>query len=240
MDPIEYFIKSNRRFSVNLFLNTHARLVVIQASQGYILYDDVVKTLSVPSSSSSPGPDISAYAGVLYEAVFVPTISKKGVVAHKLLPESLNSDQTLIDRIVLALSARCSSAADMACVEEFKREAQGSALGNNGVLSGSQASPHLLQPSSSSNPNSEAESRVEYEGSVHSSAAGGGLMVPKSYHELLSRFPENIDMAEDVRGHSSLPRLDCEKSEPIVRLLAQVRKIGMDILFPQITHDKVS
>ena len=34
-------------------------------------------------------------------------------------------------------------------------------------------------------------------------------------------------------------RIDYEKSDPIVRLLAQVRKVGMDILFPQSTHDKV-
>ena len=34
-------------------------------------------------------------------------------------------------------------------------------------------------------------------------------------------------------------RVEFERSEPIVRLLAQVRKVGMDILFPQSTHDKV-
>jgi uncharacterized membrane protein YgcG len=34
-------------------------------------------------------------------------------------------------------------------------------------------------------------------------------------------------------------RIEFEKSEPIIRLLAQLRKIGMDILFPQTVHDKV-
>jgi hypothetical protein len=33
--------------------------------------------------------------------------------------------------------------------------------------------------------------------------------------------------------------VEIEKSEPIVRLLAHIRKGGMDILFPQISHDKV-
>eukprot|EP01031_Cornospumella_fuschlensis_P043143 gene43143-52732_t len=218
MDPIEFFIKSNRRFSVNSFLNTHARLVVIQANQGHITYDDVVKTLSVPSSASSPGPDISAYAGVLYEAVFMPIVTKKGIVAHKLLPESLNSDQALIDRIVLALTSHCSSPADLACVEEFKREAQGSTL--------SSAAPSTIQPqqqlqgnthispASSSNAIPESESRPDFEG--HAAAGGTSASMnntePKSYHDLLSRFPENIDMADDMRGLSSLPRLDCEKS----------------------------
>ena len=31
-----------------------------------------------------------------------------------------------------------------------------------------------------------------------------------------------------------------EKTEPIIKLLAHVRKVGMDIIFPQITHDKVN
>jgi hypothetical protein len=34
--------------------------------------------------------------------------------------------------------------------------------------------------------------------------------------------------------------LEIEKNEPIIRLLAHIRKAGMDILFPQIIHDKVS
>lgn len=37
----------------------------------------------------------------------------------------------------------------------------------------------------------------------------------------------------------SLEGAEIEKSEPIVRLLAHVRKGGMDILFPQISHDKM-
>jgi hypothetical protein len=32
---------------------------------------------------------------------------------------------------------------------------------------------------------------------------------------------------------------ETEKAEPIIRFLAQVRKMGMDVLFPQSTHDKV-
>lgn len=34
-------------------------------------------------------------------------------------------------------------------------------------------------------------------------------------------------------------RIEFEKSEPIIRLLAQLRKVGMDILFPQSVHDKI-
>ena len=47
---------------------------------------------------------------------------------------------------------------------------------------------------------------------------------------------QDYDLPDD---HKSNTRIDYEKSEPIVRLLAQVRKVGMDILFPQSTHDKI-
>jgi hypothetical protein len=47
------------------------------------------------------------------------------------------------------------------------------------------------------------------------------------------------DQIMDGDYRSPLSRIEFEKSEPIVRLLAQVRKVGMDILFPQSTHDKV-
>ena len=33
---------------------------------------------------------------------------------------------------------------------------------------------------------------------------------------------------------------EIERNEPIIRLLAHIRKAGMDILFPQMIHDKVS
>lgn len=33
--------------------------------------------------------------------------------------------------------------------------------------------------------------------------------------------------------------VDIEKCPPMVKFLAQVRKSGMDILFPQVAHDKV-
>jgi hypothetical protein len=43
------------------------------------------------------------------------------------------------------------------------------------------------------------------------------------------------DPIEEARG----PISDIEKTEPIIRLLAHIRKEGMDILFPQIIQDKV-
>lgn len=53
-----------------------------------------------------------------------------------------------------------------------------------------------------------------------------------------SSSPEvSINKGDEFR--SPLQLIEFEKSEPIVRFLAQARKIGMDVIFPQSTHDKV-
>lgn len=52
-------------------------------------------------------------------------------------------------------------------------------------------------------------------------------------------IPADMSSSKGDDGKSPLQFIDYEKSEPIVRFLAQVRKLGMDILFPQSTHDKV-
>lgn len=49
------------------------------------------------------------------------------------------------------------------------------------------------------------------------------------------QYAEQVEIAQQP----NYP-VDIEKSEPIVRFLAQVRKMGMDVLFPQSAHDKVN
>eukprot|EP01039_Chlorochromonas_danica_P011299 gene11299-12606_t len=84
MDPIEFYIKNNRKFSPSLLLNAQARLCVLQLGQGYVTYEDVVKSLSLSANQPSPTPDIVAHAALMYEAALAPSVTKKGLIAHKL------------------------------------------------------------------------------------------------------------------------------------------------------------
>lgn len=68
---------------------------------------------------------------------------------------------------------------------------------------------------------------------VQNRIATQDLFPKKVMHAIVQSEALNYD---DAR--SPLHRIEFEKSEPIVRLLAQVRKVGMDILFPQSVHDK--
>eukprot|EP00597_Dinobryon_sp_UTEXLB2267_P014736 CAMPEP_0170107832 /NCGR_PEP_ID=MMETSP0020_2-20130122/6212_1 /TAXON_ID=98059 /ORGANISM="Dinobryon sp., Strain UTEXLB2267" /LENGTH=1044 /DNA_ID=CAMNT_0010332441 /DNA_START=252 /DNA_END=3386 /DNA_ORIENTATION=+ len=64
----------------------------------------------------------------------------------------------------------------------------------------------------------------------------GGNYSSGRKHTLTKQTIIDSDLPDDRKSSN---RIDYEKSEPIVRLLAQVRKVGMDILFPQSTHDKI-
>lgn len=52
-------------------------------------------------------------------------------------------------------------------------------------------------------------------------------------------FENNVENKGDFQQFAAQQVAEFEKSEPIIRFLAQVRKMGMDVLFPQSTHDKV-
>jgi len=87
--------------------------------------------------------------------------------------------------------------------------------------------------------------RIPYEFSSSNSLAATPVVITNATglnfssgrkHTTTKQSITDSDLPDDRKSSN---RIDYEKSEPIVRLLAQVRKVGMDILFPQSTHDKV-
>jgi hypothetical protein len=91
-------------------------------------------------------------------------------------------------------------------------------------------SPRISLDSTSGNPLSMNDERLNYQMTTMS---GTDALY------LTPAIPVDISAGKGDDGKSPLQFIDYEKSEPIVRFLAQVRKLGMDILFPQSTHDKV-
>lgn len=91
--------------------------------------------------------------------------------------------------------------------------------------------------------NSATVSKGFYSNSLSHSSSGtigtnsGGMN--NSVGRKVSSRSVSVLLDPDLPDGKTSPRIDYEKSDPIVRLLAQVRKVGMDILFPQSTHDKV-
>jgi hypothetical protein len=220
MDVLDAALRRGLRLSLALLLSAQARLSVLMLSQHCVSYDDLLKSLCIAANQQMPSNDLIVHAGIVYEAIFVPAITKKGV-GHKLHPDTIGNDQAVIDRILKVLIAR-SAGSDYPCIEDFKRDAYN-------FLQGS----HNQSARSNGNDYYNDSQRLDYLQQQQQDQ-----YVSRIPQELLNRVPDGIDLSDDYRS-STLSRIECEKSEPIVRLLAQVRKVGMDILFPQIAHDKV-
>ncbi len=76
MDPIESFIRSNKKFSLHALINAHSRLSVLQLSKGGMMFDDVMQSLSMSGQELSPA-EINAHGALLFESVLIPSPGQK-------------------------------------------------------------------------------------------------------------------------------------------------------------------
>lgn len=254
MDPIEAFVKANRKFSFPLLINTHARLCVLQISKGSILYDDIMQSLAL-SARDMTAQEINAHAALVYEAVLTPMINSKNQMVLQLKQDVIANDPNFVKSVLYVLYARAGGM-DNPAVEEFKAEAnlflKSSAPPAN--IPAYPLAPKLTSTGEGQQPPADSYGRDD----AQPSSTNNGRHSTQSYNERFSNqageyspFPATAHastngaspnsreaVGEDVTFPSS--RIEFGKSEPIIRLLAQVRKVGMDILFPQSVHDKVS
>ena len=240
MDPIESFIKSNRKFSLNLLVNAHSRLSVIQLSKGSVSYEDILQSLCL-SGQEIPNADLAAHAAVIYEGVLSPAINAKNQVTLQMNRDIIANDNNFIKSIMNVMYSRCGNT-EYPTVEEFKLEALMFLKGNN-FPQFSRPNADLIEPNLPPSRN-DFTFRPSFSANKPRFSTQENLLMKKppvnSNNNIRGMMPsDGIDVPMDDH-RSPLNRIEFEKSEPIVRLLAQVRKVGMDILFPQSTHDKVS
>lgn len=221
MDPIAYAVKNDKNISALILIQAINRLNKLQQSQSTISYDEILQSLTNLTS------EIELYAAVIYEAALAPVVTSKGQLSLQIHRDVAKQDTAILERVLHVLLIR-SDAVDTPMIEEFRRDLQSLTMVNQGGGAGnSMISPS--QPGSAMRPSDVSDSS-----SASSRARNFLLSAPFTAHlnDMNDLPPENY--------RSPLSRIEFEKSEPIVRLLAQVRKIGMDILFPQSTHDKVN
>ncbi len=226
MDPIESFIRSNKKFSLHALINAHSRLSVLQLSKGGMMFDDVMQSLSMSGQELSPA-ELNAHGALLFESVLIPSPGQK----LQLNRDVIANDSSFIRHILNTIYQRCGGQ-EYPAVEEFNMEAFMFLKGNYSNMNSSDSLSN--QHRSSFNTHAQPHN-------VQSNYQSNQKRYTPGSESLFKKFPpsEVNDTAEFDDYRSPLSRIEFEKSEPIVRLLAQVRKVGMDILFPQSTHDKV-
>lgn len=264
-----YLSDASKKFSVPALINAHSRLSGLQVNKGNISYEDILQTLRISLTGISAGEkideDLDAYGALLYEAILTPVFSNP--VQHMSKPllqmrrELVGNESTFIQAIVKVLKAHGSAADCHASIEEFEREASAVVVTTTPVAEPPRGPPPgswtpSVNPDGFSHPNSQAppaNRQLSYPGMPQpqyppqhyppSQHPGYGRPAPAGYPQpgvpVNRSYPPVVAPKvhqEDPNGYVT----EMEKHDPIMRLLAQIRKYGMDILFPQSIHDKVS
>ena len=254
IDPVTEFLQNaivnkSKRFSVAVFIHVHSRLSVIQMNKGSIAFEDLVHTINLSLNSgpaSDMQQDINAYAGLIYEASFQPLMLSRGPGFK--LDRSMVGNEGNFLKAVLQVLLNHTGGKESAVVEELRSEMAAflKKTGSNVDVMNLGASP---SPSISAESTDNRAMKFQH----------GALSAPQpAYHHsnayesnrihhppppprvkvsaIYSR--EDAAYAEEARALLHAGN-EIERQEPILRLLAHIRKAGMDILFPQVLHDKV-
>lgn len=196
--------------------------------------------------------ELNAHFAIIIEGSMLQNVVSKGPIRLQMIRDLISNDIQFVKCMANILSVK-SAGKEYPMVEEFKREAglylqkkikqlqlmAQSVNGRYDLSLGDMANPlshgsHFFQPSQQSQGNYSM-----HNGNMSTMPPSAGNANASSSRKSSNAIPftSDPDLPDD---HKATTRIDYEKSEPIVRLLAQVRKVGMDILFPQSTHDKVT
>ncbi len=245
MDPITLFLQSSnplggrpKRLNLSAFINVHARLSLLQMNRGHVTFEDLLQSLNLTfgSSEAISTQDKHAYAGIIYEACFQPIMLNKG--PSFMLDRSLVGNESVFLKLVLQVLFRHNGGKEHNVIEDLKNDMIA-------FLQRSGASTEAVNALITTGEKDTTDaSRQQQRIGTNSSSLESSSPVLSSINSAQQRVNKlNSSALEDPYSEDARAILNAgmefEKNEPIVRLLAHIRKAGMDILFPQIIHDKV-
>jgi hypothetical protein len=224
MDPIEYLLQqSQKKLSLSIFINAHSRLSIVQMNKGSISFEDLMQNLTLSITAEMSSNELNGYAGCIYEACFSPFMSPKGPLL-RLSTEIVGNDANFLKAVLKTLYSRADSSCAAAIVNDFKYEAscflKKSNNNANDLLDILAPNFDAVSPSLSTNSGRD----------IHSDKCSSVSSV-KSPSPRMRSFSHSMFL--ETLG------AEIEKHELLVPLLANLRKPGMDIMFPQEVHDKV-
>lgn len=255
------YVKGKSKICLSLLVNAHSRLSVLQLQKGCVTQEETVLCFkSQTNGDQFSVAEINAHVGLIFESVISPSISATGQIKLQVNREVVGNDEKFVNCILSVLQNKFSGS-DYPQVAEFRREAQ-SYLKRLAELNGEvtpaamvESDTVALSVQASAAPVSPpltpitSDTAPDFFGSKTATNSSLLTHVPMSTSPLPAGTGNNSSLPSSVGQieydgppeHKYAPaRVEFERAEPIVRLLAQVRKVGMDILFPLSTHDKVS
>jgi hypothetical protein len=224
MEPIHQFIQDGKNLCVPILINSCSRLSMLELNKGEITFDDIMESISSASEAllELSNDEKKIYAGILYESVLRPAYkNRKPALAMK--KELIGDDERCLKSILFVLKENQGggNVPDNTLrnfVEDMEKMLP--------VLRGREEFDRRNSFSLTLPPASEP-SIGELKQSIFDSADFDLA--------LLNNPDDSTPVTTDTTTTSNQ-----ERNPGLVRFLAYIRKGGMDILFPQLIHDKVS
>lgn len=263
---IEEFIKSKRNFCLHLLINTYKRLNDIQSNRSYVDQDDIHQSLynelnNLEYDIQLNNFDINAHTALILETILVPLLSTSGQIRLQIGSEYIDNCKNFLYGMLNIIFSKCGNY-KYPHVEEFCFEVNNylqniddmqskrisfnkDDFGYNKSIP-TTASSYVQRKNfnTTTSTTNMKSNNSRYSANYVDSNRNAYLYSDEDNNSRRSSFPmklnnNNLSMQQQLKSSQNNQRIEFEKSEPIVRLLAQVRKVGMDIIFPQQNHDKV-
>jgi hypothetical protein len=267
MEPVESYLLDGGEFDFISLVNSYAGLVNCQRTKGVITINDIKESLVIAGQNLDE-TQILAHVRLLLESWASPSLNAQGQLILKLTSDTLKHESNAIKTLVANVYAK-SGPQEVTSTENFYWDAQkylGSKYPGQVVemTMQSSVSPSVVSLSGQQQQQQHMSTMsINGNGSGVGGEGGGGgdFFVPSGAYRKqpmssssaylshgggnggggggLGGLPLQQQHQQQIPTSTYLTSF-VEKTEPIIKLLAQVRKVGMDILFPQVTHDKVS
>lgn len=224
MNPVVSFLSTGKKISVNFVVSAHARLCCLQTQHESFTPAEVLNILaSIDNEQGGVDPEMKiAICGLIFQKCLHSKCDYFGNVKLTVPSDILTDEFVFIKRLYDSMIDDCGGI-ETPSVSVFRSE-------TNDYLK------RKLSTSQSRYHSDKVTGRTNFNpATVH----GSNHTVPEATK--ISDYPRGAVnggfMA--INGKTSRIVPNIEKMEPIMKMLAQIRKLGMDMLFPQNTHDKV-
>ena len=205
--------------------------------------------------------DLTAYISLFFQSVITNIMSSSGQVKFQVNSDAIGNDEFLLTAILTILKKKYSETDYTSQLDEFKHDIDIylrhiKQLSKNETISTEEVKMNsennsvktlpLPPPTSSSpvisvSPSTELniDSKHYYPSTITNNTNNNISDINYNNNQLNMTEYMMENNNNNMNNYYTPPRVDFERTESIIRLLAHVRKVGMDILFPQIIHDKV-
>jgi hypothetical protein len=239
MDVIcQYLEERNGEINLRSLLQSRNHLALIQSQKNHLSPSDI-KDSFLMSNSLMSDLELDFHRALLMETCLQPCLGNDGRIKLKLREDMIANDVLFTSSLLNTINIKVRGE-NHHSIQELKKNI--SAFLSSKVERDRRLQIHPSQTSDFHGVISPIDYRVREE---HLRFLNDqGMTLPYQQRtgniKLHPAAAMGYSQAQQPQAQYSYIRKNIEMCEPVIRFLAQIRKQGMDILFPQDIHDKVS